>query len=146
MALGQVVKMKFLALVLLFAITGGCLAFPTVPDETDAIFQHVTQVNVHANATGYYSGTANVFGELLGILYDKGNFTGAGTIVTTMTKPSGVAVDTYNVSPGSAYREPGTKFLTSTDAWSHLSIIAPLTVSMTSGQANGGATVYFIYR
>ena len=134
--------MKLLALVFLLFI-GFASASPVIPLTHAPVLTEL--VNVVTDGSGNFAHqTSTLNGELMAIEYLNGNFSGLGSIV--ITDSNNVAVDTYNVSPGSAEREPGIKYLTSTDAWARIPIFGKLWVNVTAQAHTKYATVLIIYR
>jgi len=106
----------------------------------------VEKVDIQNSGTGAFSGTTGeLYGELLGLVYAKGNFT-AGTNTITVKDAFLQTIDSYNVTAGNSTRVPGVKIGASTDAYSGYPLMGALTVSTTGGTAWKAATVYIIYR
>jgi hypothetical protein len=108
----------------------------------------VERIDIQANATGYFSEQteSTITGELVGIAWDKGNFTGVGTTTLKAALPAAVQIDSFNLSTGSAFRLPGIKLQGSTDEYGTYNLFSPLWVNMTGGQSWGKATLYIFWR
>lgn len=122
-------------------------AYYNLPASSVKDHIYVEKIAVQTNATGDFSGlTGAIYGELLGIAYVNGNFSGVGTITISSSLPSGLTIDSYNLSSGNAMRAPGLQILTSTDAWARIPLIGPLVVSLSGAQHWGAGSMYIIYR
>jgi|GEM_PF-2343278 len=132
-------KILFALLLIALAIApaSGQMAIADVP--------HTIAVTITTNSHGNTSPeTRLIQGELLGLEYLNGNFTGAG--VVRLLDDHGIQIDTYNLSSGNAYRVPGVKITNSTDAWRAYTISSTLWLNMTEQQDNASATVRILYR
>jgi len=127
----------FLMLILALPPVSGQIAIDSTP--------HTVSVNLVTDSSGNASEeTRLIQGELLGLEYLNGNFTGGGNV--TLLDDHGVQIDTYNLSSGNAYRLPGLKYASSSDAWSTYTLSSTLWLNMTEQQDNKTATVRIMYR
>jgi hypothetical protein len=132
-------KILFALLLITLAIapTTGQMAIVDVP--------HTISVTLTTNSHGNTSlETRLIQGELLGLEYLNGNFTGAG--VVRLLDDHGIQIDTYNLSSGNTYRVPGVKITNSTDAWHPYTLSSTLWLNMTLQQVNKTAAVRIMYR
>jgi hypothetical protein len=132
-------KILFALLLIALAIAPatGQMAIVDVP--------HTIAVSLATNSHGNASPeTRLIQGELLGLEYLNGNFTGAG--VVRLLDDHGIQIDTYNLSSGNTYRVPGVKITNSSDAWQAYTLSSTLWLNMTGQQANKTATVRILYR
>jgi hypothetical protein len=108
----------------------------------------VERIAIQANGTGgFVIETDNkIIGQLVGIAWDKGNFTGAGTITIKTVLPSAVQIDTFNISPASGFRVPGLKLQGSADGYTLYTLFSRLWINGTGLQNLGSATLYLIWR
>jgi len=144
----MILRIAILVVLMVISVSHGTqiLGSPSaMPIEEDL---KVEQIDIQADATGVFSEQTNnkIIGELAGIAWDKGNFTGVGTVTLKTALPAGVQIDTFNLSSGSAFRMPGLKLQGSTDEYIPYSLFSKLWVNMTGAQANGSATIYIIWR
>lgn len=108
----------------------------------------VEEIDIQTNATGYFSEQTDstITGELVGIAWDKGNFTAVGNVSLNATTPARVRIDYFNLSDGSAFRLPGVKLQGSTDEYGTYNLFSRLWVNLTGAQAWGKATLYIFWR
>ena len=109
---------------------------------------NVEQIDIQTNAAGAFAGETDstITGELMGIAWDKGNFTAVGTTTIKTALPQAVQIDTFNLSTASAFRLPGIKLQGSTDVYGTYNLFSRVWVNMTGAQAWGKATLYILWR
>lgn len=102
-------------------------------------------ISIITDASGNFSQqTARQVGQLEGIAFVNGNFTGNGTL--NITDARGISIDSYNLSNGSVYRLPGVLFAGSTDAWAPIVPASKIWLNMTGQQDNATAEITVMWQ
>ena len=108
----------------------------------------VERIGIQANATGYFAleTDSTIIGQLMGIAWDKGNFSGVGTTTIKTVLPSAVQLDSFNLSTASGFRAEGLKLQGSTDEYIPYTLFSRIWINGTGVQNRGSATLYLIWR
>lgn len=108
----------------------------------------VEQIDIQANAAGASTARSDstITGELIGVSWDKGNFTGVGTATIKTSLPLAFQIDSFNMSLGPGFRLPGVKLQGSTDEYVPYNLFSQIWVNTTGVQAWGHGMVYIIWR
>lgn len=116
---------------------------PTQGEPAGWNVPHSITTTIQTDGSGNCSESRTILGELQGVIYLNGNFTGAGNVTVEY---QGIELDDYNFTLGDAYRLPGVAIVGSTDAWRPYTLASKIWMNMTGQQANKSASVYLIYR